>query len=129
MSTNHSPTALLAHTPGPWKLEEFNSIVAHLPSGQDVQITCMAPTSFSGESVTEESEDFRKQTKANASLIAAAPELPASSKACVGIFEERLESLELEEHEQLGDEEFEDKRGSYIAMKKMVENAIAKASL
>lgn len=74
--TAASSKAPSAHTPAPWKLiEGFSSIVAHLPSGKEVQITCVTPTQFCGNSVTEESEAFKKQTNANAHLIAAAPEL------------------------------------------------------
>lgn len=62
----------MENTPTPWTLGKHGGINAKLPSGQTVQITCMAPTRFTGKDETEEAVAFMNQTEANARFIVTA---------------------------------------------------------
>ena len=77
-----APPMTTPWTPGPWTLDE-GSINATLSNGEKVQVTGMFPTHFTGQSLTQEARHFMSQEKANARLIAAAPELLAAGKALV----------------------------------------------
>ena len=68
----------MSHTPGPWKLDG-NSLTATWESGERVQLACMSRTQWSNPD-SGRNRRLRDENEANASLIAAAPELLESLK-------------------------------------------------
>lgn len=71
------------HTPGPWTVTGWNEIVVSAPNGNTL---CLAP----GD---EKNCPFDRM-RANARLIAAAPELLAALHGMVDMFERHIEGRE-----------------------------------
>ena len=82
----------MKHTPGPWRLEEWGSDYG--PTGDFSVYPCGAKNKYPIASVQE--PFHRSKTKANAMLIAAAPELLEALIEMLeyaGIIEERFDRL------------------------------------
>lgn len=74
----------IKHTPGSWEVE--GSSIMAVFEDQEVQVACISPTSWSYPDGGK-THRLREQSKANANLIAAAPELLEELERLVRYYE------------------------------------------
>ena len=127
---NANETSSPAHTPSPWQVRQNAETPLYVAAKARHGFVCVADIWG-----MEEQRDIDDEARANARLIAAAPDLLDMARSARNAFEERISCLQEEREaiDETDDEEccddLEDQIGNYEYLLRKAEAAIAKATV
>ena len=126
-----SPATSSVHTPGPWRVRQNAETPLYVAAKASHGFVCVADIWG-----VEEQNEIDGEARANARLIAAAPDLLEMARSARNAFEERISCFREERQEVLDEtddeeccEEIDAQIGNYEYLLEKAEAVIAKATI